>query len=394
MTDLSSRVTGLSAKKRALLSQRLRGEPGAAAAGAIPRRPLPGPVRLSFAQERLWFVDRWRPGTAAYNLLDAIQLVGRLDSGALAAALSELMRRHEALRTVFLEREGVAYQVVNPAGAVPLPVIDLTAVPADRRRPMAQALAQAEGRVPFDLAGDPLLRARLVRLGEGEHFLVLVLHHIATDLWSFGILIRELGTVYNRISAGDLTPLPELPIQYADFAAWQRGWLTGEVLEGQLGYWRKQLQGAPVSLDLPTDRPRPAAQGFAGAVLPFTLAAGLLGALRALAQESGGTLFMVAWSAFAALLSRYSGQRDLLLGFPIAGRTRREVEPLIGLFINTLVLRADLSGDASFREIVDRARETTLGAFAHQELPFEKLVEELQPERDLSRAPLVQVLVT
>ncbi|MFL6199517.1 MAG: amino acid adenylation domain-containing protein [Thermoanaerobaculia bacterium] len=389
MTEPSGRIAALSPKRRALLAQRLRAEVKAGPPpAAIPRRQEEGPVRLSFAQERLWFLDRWQPGSPAYNLLDAIRLTGRLDVPRLAAALGEVLRRHESLRTVFVESAGVPYQVAAPALSGPLPVIDLSALPEPVRHPAARALGEAEGRLPFDLARGPLLRARLLRLAAREHLLVLVMHHIAADLWSFGVFAHELGSFYS----GQGSSLPELPIRYADFAVWQREWLAGEVLQQQLAFWKGRLAGAPALLDLPADRLRPAVQGSRGALARFALPAPLLAGLRGLAQLSGGTLFMVLLAAYEVLLGRHSGQEDLLLGSPVAGRTRRELEPLIGLFVNTLVLRADLAGDPAFLDLLGRVRESTLGALAHQELPFERLVEELQPERDPSRPPLVQVL--
>jgi amino acid adenylation domain-containing protein len=410
MTEPSGRADTLSPKRRALLAQRLKAERKPAAPPPIPRRGVEGPVRLSYAQERLWFLDRWQPGSPAYNLVDAIELSGWLNAAALAAALAGVLARHEALRTVFAEREGVAFQLICAPPGDPLPVIDLAALPPPRRRPVARELAAAEGRAPFDLARGPLCRARLFRLGGEEHLLVVAMHHIVADLWSFGVFVRELGLLYQAASSGDRyravasdgryraaasdarAALPELPLQYADFAVWQRDWLTREVLPQQLAYWRQQLKGAPAILELPADRPRPALPSLRGAVLPFVLPAPLPAALRSLAQASGGTPFMVLLAAYALLLQRSSGQDDLLVGSPIAGRTRRELEPLIGLFVNTLVLRADLSGDPSFLELSIRLRETTLGAYAHQDLPFERLVEDLQPERDSSRPPLVQVV--
>ncbi|HTQ81001.1 MAG TPA: condensation domain-containing protein, partial [Thermoanaerobaculia bacterium] len=394
MADLSSRIAALSPKRRALLAQRLRSEGGAAAAPTIPRREVAGPVRLSYAQERLWFLDRWQPGSPAYNLLDVAQMQGFLAVPALAAALREVLCRHEVLRTVVLESEGEPFQVTSPLPPEPLPVIDLSTLPEPVRQRVSRDLALAQGNLPFDLARGPLLRACLLRLAAAEHWLLWVTHHMVADLWSFGVMLRELTLFYRAGRTGEPARLPELSIQYADFAVWQRGWLAGEVLERQLAYWRRQLAGAPVILDLPVDRPRPVVQSSAGAVLHFTLPLSVTSALKALGKAAGATPFMVLLATFNVLLHRYTGQESLLLGSPVAGRTRPELEPLVGLFVNTLVLRADFAPDLSFGSLLAQVRETTLGAFAHQDLPFERLVEDLQPARDPSRLPLVQALFT
>jgi len=396
--ERADRIAAMTQKRRALLARRLRGRPqgDAAPGGTIPRRAGQAATRLSFAQERLWFMERWHPGSTVYNLLDAVRLTGRLDVANLADAFAAVVRRHESLRSVVVEIDGVPFQEVRRPSFECFPVVDLTTLPPSLRSTTARTLAAAEGRHGFDLASEPLFRTLLLRLGPREHLLVLVTHHIMTDLWSFGVLIRELGEFYKtRRDARDagVSALPEPEIQYADFAAWQREWLSGEVLRRELDYWKQQLAGAPSSLELPTDRPRPSAQGFRGASLSFSLPAPLSAGLRALAQSSGATLFMVFTAALSALLGRYTGQQDVLLGSPIAGRNRRELEPLIGFFVNTLVLRTDLSGNPTFQELLNRVRETTLEAFAHQDVPFDRLVEELQPVRDPSRPPLVQVVL-
>ena len=404
--ERADRVAALTEKKRALLARRLRGRAKAdASPETIPRRAGEAAARLSFAQERLWFLERWQPGSAVYNLLDAVRLTGSLDAANLAGAFAAVLRRHESLRSVVVEVDGVPFQETRPFAFEFFPVVDLTSLPPARRSSWARDVAATEGRHSFDLASGPLFRTVLLRLGPEEHLLVLVTHHIMTDLWSFGVLIRELGAFYKAGHGGPRgavpppeppppePPLPEPPIQYADFAAWQRQWLSGDVLRRELEYWTKQLDGAPASLELPTDRPRPSVQSFHGASASFSLPASLCEALQALAQSSGATLFMVFTAALSALLCRYTGQQDVVLGSPIAGRNRRELEPLIGFFVNTLVLRADLSGAPSFHELLNRLRETTLEAFAHQDLPFDRLVEELRPVRDPSRPPLVQVLL-
>ncbi|HEV7517398.1 MAG TPA: condensation domain-containing protein, partial [Thermoanaerobaculia bacterium] len=353
---------------------------------ALPER---GPLPPSFAQERLWFIDQLAPGSAQYNIPVALELAGPLRPAAMAWALGQVERRHEVLRTVFAVLGDALIQVIRPARETfPLPVVDLVGLGEKQ-------VASQDGKEalrPFDLGQGPLWRAALLRRTAERHVLLLTVHHVAADGWSMGVLMREVAALYTAAVEGRPAQLPELPIQYADYASWQREWLTGEVLERQLGYWRQQLTGVPLVLDLPTDRPRPAMQSFGGAVLPFALPAPLAAALKGFGQAAGATQFMVLLAAFDALLQRYSGQDVVLVGSPIAGRTRRELEPLIGLFINTLVLRADLAGNRSFADLLAQVRETTLGAFAHQELPFERLVEELQPARDLSRPPLVQVL--
>jgi amino acid adenylation domain-containing protein len=392
-SEPSRRRAALSPRRQALLAQRLRaGARAAPPPDAIPRRRGGGPARLFAAQERLWFVDRMQPETPIYNLLEVVELEGLLDRACLEAALGELVRRHEILRSVFVEIDGVPLQVATAAGGGRLPLVDLGALPAPGRRQAALALLAAEGSRPFDLARGPLLRSRLLRLGERRHFLSLDLHHIIADLWSFGVILRDLATLYGRLVAGDRRPLPEPPLQYADFAAWHREWFAGEVAERQLDYWRRRLHGAPLALELPADRPRPAVQSFRGRALPLTVPA--VEPLRMLAQVVGGTPFMVVLAAFAVLLGRHSGQEDLLVGSPIAGRTRPELDPLVGLLINLLVLRVELAGNPSFRELLGRVRETTLGAFSHQDLPFERLVETLQPRREAGRPPLVQVAFT
>jgi amino acid adenylation domain-containing protein len=353
-----------------------------------------GPLPLSFAQERLWFIDRLEPGSGTYNIPAALRLAGALDGAALERALGEVVRRHEALRTVFGEVDGSPVQVIAPFGGFALPVEDLSALSEADREAEVGRRAGEEARRAFDLSAGPLLRAALLRLGAEEHVLLLSMHHIVGDAWSTGVLFRELWALYEAYREGRESPLPELAVQYADYAVWQREHLRGEVLSHQIGYWKERLAGAPALLELPADRPRPAVQTYRGATVPVELSVELLERLQALGRSEGATLYMTLLGAFQVLLSRYGGGEDVVVGSPIAGRTRGEVEALIGFFVNTLVLRTDLSGDPSFRAVLGRVREGTLGAYEHQEVPFEKLVAELQPERSLSHAPLFQVMFT
>ncbi|HSF43788.1 MAG TPA: amino acid adenylation domain-containing protein, partial [Thermoanaerobaculia bacterium] len=357
-----------------------------------PRRPGEDPP-LSFAQQRLWFLDRLEPGSL-YNIPTALRLEGSLAVPALALALASIVGRHEALRTTFPERGGQPVQAIAPPPPASLPVVDLAALPPPHRRDALDRALAREAAHPFDLVAEPLLRTVLFRLGETEHVLALTVHHIVADGWSVGLFVRELGELYAAFAAHRPSPLPELELQYADFALWQRGWLTGAALERLVAAWRERLAGAPSSLDLPTDRPRPPVQTFRGASLPVLLGEETAEGIRGLARREGATLFMTLLAAFSELLHRYSGQEDLVVGTPIAGRGRRELEGLIGLFLNTLALRTDLSGDPPFGGLLARARATALEAYSLQDLPFEKLVEELQPPRDPSRSPVFQVMLS
>ncbi|HVR96498.1 MAG TPA: amino acid adenylation domain-containing protein, partial [Thermoanaerobaculia bacterium] len=369
---------------------------GAAGLQEPPLLPVPRDgegLPLSFAQERLWFIDQLQPGTATYNMVTAAHLEGDLDAGALVRSLDAIVARHEALRTRFPMAGGSPVQVIDPPPAWTLPLVDLSSLPADRLDRETRALVDAESVRPFDLAAGPLLRAVLLRRRAAtDHVAFLGTHHIVSDGWSMTILVRELTALYAAFSAGAPAPLPALPIQYADFAQWQRSWLQGEVLESQLAFWRERLDGAPAVMALPLDRPRPAVQSFHGASLGSILGGDVIAELRALSRRAGTTLFMTLLAAFDALLHRWTGESDLVVGTPSANRNREEIEGLIGFFVNSLVLRADLSGAPSFRDLLAQVRETTLAAYAHQDLPFEKLVSELRPERDLSHTPVFQVL--
>ena len=362
---------------------------------AIQPVPRDSTLPLSFAQQRLWFLDELEPASPAYHVPTAYSLVGRLDVTALERAINEIVHRHEVLRTTFAEEDGEAAQIIAPSLLVPLPVVDLGSLPEDERDSEARRLAVEDANAPFDLEQGPLLRARLLRLRDEEHVLLVDMHHIVSDGWSMGVFRRELAELYTAFSQGRPSPLAALPVQYADYAVWQRQWLQGETLARQLAYWKERLQGAP-ELQLPTDRPRPARLTFEGARLPFSLPVELSRAIVALSRREGVTLFMTLLAAFQTLLYRYSGQEDIVVGSPIANRDRSEIEGLIGFFVNTLVLRTDLSptaaGPLNFRELLGRVREVCLGAYANQHLPFEKLVEELRPQRDLSRNPLFQVM--
>src|SRR5215211_2833432 len=344
----------------------------------------------SLAQQRLWLLQQLEPEDTSYNIHRAIRVKGSLDVGALQKALGAIVARQEALRTTFAVVDGTPLQVISPALEVPLPVEDLSSLPGVEREEAVQQWVHEAERKPFDLELGPLFRAGLLRLGEEEHVLLVTMHHVVSDGWSLGVFWRELGALYGAFVRGEPSPLEEPPVQYADYALWQRQWLTGEVLEEQLGYWKDQLAELPV-LELPTDHPRPAVQTHRGARRSLTLPESLTRSLKELSRQEGTTLFMVLLGAFQALLARYSGQEDIAVGSPIAGRNQAETEELIGFFVNTLVMRTDLSGDPSFREVLSRVREVALGAYDHQDLPFEKLVEELQPERDLSRTPFFQV---
>jgi amino acid adenylation domain-containing protein len=356
-----------------------------------PIAPVPrdGDLPLSFAQRRLWFIDQLEPGSAAYNGRAAVLLRGRLEVPALAFAFSEIARRHEVLRAGFPAVDGQPRWRMMPPSPLALPVVDLSALPTARRHPLALRIAAAASERPFALGHPPLLRLYLLKLHEHEHLLAIVLHHIVGDDWSIGILTAELSAFYAAATGGSPAALPELPVQYPDFAVWQRQWLQEEVLAQQLAYWRRMLRGAPPALELPSARPRTASRR--GRHYPFAPPAEQMAALRRLARERKATVFMVLLAAYKAFLYRLTGQDDLVVGAVIANRNRVETEGLIGFFVNTLALRTDLSGNPPFGVLLERVREVTLGAYCHQDLPFEKVVEALQPERDLSHSPFFRV---
>jgi amino acid adenylation domain-containing protein len=360
------------------------------------QRTIPGSRNgerpLSFAQERIWFVEQMEPGLALNNIPEVIQLHGALDVRALEKALDAIVHRHETFRTTYKNHNGRPVAFTEPAQPLWLPVVHLSSFPKHERSSKAQLLADAEARHPFDLAQAPLFRAKLVRLAEKEHWLLLTTHHIACDGWSLGIIHRELAEFYEAFSKNTNTSLPELTMNYGDFAHWQRDRMPGDALNEQLAFWTRQLEGAQTTLDLLTDRPRPAIQTYRGATTCFALLQKLSREIKQLSRREGVTPFMLLLAATQTLLHRYSSQEDILIGSPVAGRTLVETENLVGLFLGTLVLRGDLSGNPTFRELLKRTRKTALDAYAHQELPFEKLVDALQPQRDLSRSPLFQVM--
>jgi amino acid adenylation domain-containing protein len=391
--DISSRFADLSPAKRSLLQQRLKKKDlEFLLSQTIPRRAALGPAPLSFSQQRLWFLDQYEPNSSVYNVSSILRLKGRLDKDALKQSLEEIARRHEALRTTFANLDGEPLQFIASALNGSLAVVDLRDRPEIEREDEARRLAVEEARRPFDLARGPLFRSTLIRLDEDDHILALVMHHIVSDGWSMGVLHRELSVLYQAFSHSQPSPLAELPIQYTDYAVWQREWLKGPELERQLSYWKKQLEGTPGVLNLPADHPRPAVQTYRGARRSIELSRELTQGLKALSQSEGVTPFMTLLAAFQTLLYRYTGQKHLVVGSPIAGRNRAETEGLIGFFVNTLLFRADLSGNPTFREVLHRLRKAALDAYEHQDLPFEKLVEELKPERSLSHSPLFQVM--
>ncbi|HYP40107.1 MAG TPA: amino acid adenylation domain-containing protein [Chloroflexia bacterium] len=363
----------------------------AAPAPPVQRVQRTGDLPLSFAQQRLWFLDQWMPASAAYNIPVVMRLEGPLDEDALKASINAIVGRHEALRTTFEVVGDRPAQVIAPTLDVPVPLTDLSSLPGEARQAEAARQVKEEAQHPFDLARGPLLRAYLLRLGEKEHLLVLVMHHIVSDGWSMSVLTEELAGLYRAFAAGQQPSLPDLPVQYADYALWQREWLQGKALQAQLDYWKGQLKGAPSVTELPTDRPRSPMLSYRGAREAQLLPNDLASDLKALSQREGVTFYMTMLAAVGALLHRYTGQTDIVVGSPIANRTRPEIEGLIGFFVNTLVLRTDLSGNPSFRELLHRVREVALGAYAHQDLPFDRLVEELQPERNQGIHPIFQV---
>ena len=393
--DLCQHIAELSPEQREQLMQQL----DQAERVAIPshlrleKRRDGDALPLSFAQQRLWVLDQLQPGNPAYNIPVSYRLIGGLHVSALAQSLNEIVQRHEILRTTFPAVDGQPVQVVSPYQTVTLRLVALQGCPVIMREAEVQRLATEEAQRPFDLGQGPLLRVTLLRVGEEEHVLLLLMHHIISDGWSLGLFWRELSALYDAFATGKPSPLPELPIQYADFAVWQRQWLQGEILETQLAYWKGQLAYAPPTLELSTDYAPPPVQTFRGGTHSFELSQTLTEALKALSRQEGVTLFMTLLAAFQLLLYRYTGQDDILVGSPVAGRNRTETEGLIGCFVQTLVLRTDLAGNPSCRELLRRVREVALGAYAHQDLPFEQLVEELQPARDLSRNPLFQVML-
>ncbi len=358
----------------------------------IGKRRVGGPVPLSFAQEQLWFLDQLTYGSPVYNIVDVIRFGGRYDAEALKRALNELTRRHEVLRTAFSHTDGKPMQNILPTVDLALSEVDLGLLEEKEREHEWTRVVRDQGRKPFDLSQAPLLRGTMVHLSPQEHRLLLTIHHIIADEWSMEVIHREVNKLYNAFSHGRPSPLQELPIQYADFAVWQRDWLQGEVLQKQTSYWKKELTGAPFVLELPTDKLRPAMQSFRGATEIFAMPHDVLQMLKDLGRQEQATLFMILEAGFMALLYRYTGQDDILVGTPIAGRTHSETENLIGYFLNTIVLRAKFTERLNFRSLLQQMRERALGAYAHPDIPFEHLVTELGPERDPSRTPLFQVM--
>ncbi|HEY0735976.1 MAG TPA: condensation domain-containing protein, partial [Herpetosiphonaceae bacterium] len=364
-----------------------------------PLRPVDrdGPQLPSFTQERFWFLNQLEPNSPLYNISAMLRIAGPLDTRAFSQSLNALIHRHEILRTTFMLVEGQPMQIIAPHTPIDLPYIDLRSLASAEREATAQELADEDARRPFDLAQGPLLRITLIQLDDTAFRVLFTTHHIIFDGWSTGLLVGELWRLYSAFARGEQPALPELPVQYADYAVWQRSWFHGQVLERKLHYWKSQLgrensRGAVPLLDLPTDRPRPSMLSFSGKTIKFTMPQPLTNAVVALSQHEQVTLFMTLLAAWQTLLFRYSGQDDLAIGTPTANRNRRELEPLIGCFINTIVIRTDLSGTPSFRKLLGRVRQSTLGAFDHQDLPFEALVDALQPARDLSHNPIFQAM--
>lgn len=388
-SDLEKKIQQLSPEKRILLEQRLR-QAGKVDKGQIPRRTPQDPRVLSFGQQQLWLVDQLSPGSSAYNVPYPIHIRGTLNVDALQRALNVIVGRHEVLRTLFVNYKGQPLPVVTKQWAVELKAVDLRSTPdADRDAHLLQLLKEDAGR-PFDLARDIKLRTVLYRLAEEEYIFLHVSHHISWDLRSKAIFYEELGQLYPAFCTNSELHLPELPIQYADYALWQRRRLQGEVLEKLTSYWTQQMAGAPHRLDLPTDRPRPAVQTQRGAKYGLGLSEELLESANRVARQNGVTLYMLLLGIFKVFLLCYTGESDIAVGSPFAGRTK-ETDAIIGMFINTLVLRTRISYDLTFRQVLTKVRETTLGAIAHQELPFEKIVEAVRPPRDPSRNALFQV---
>ncbi|GER90192.1 hypothetical protein KDW_43540 [Dictyobacter vulcani] len=394
MSSLDKRISELSPKKLARLMQKLN----KTQEKEVVRPPIRAQERsdaslpLSFAQQRLWFLNELEPENTIYNLPAAVHLQGKLHVEALEQSLQEIVRRHESLRTTFASLQGQATQVIAPTSSVVLPIEDIQHLATEAQAERTYQVIVQEQQRAFDLEHGPLIRALLIRQGPEDHILVLTIHHIVSDGWSMGVLTRELAELYTAYSAGKPSPLKDLVLQYADYALWQRQWLQGEVLEQHMAYWKRQLGQNLLPLELPTDHPRPATQSYHGLHQPIEIPAALIEKLKIVGQQQGATLFMTLLSAFKILLYRYSQQEDIVIGTPIANRTQAEIEDLIGFFVNTLVLRTDLGGNPSFRELVKRVREVTLEAYTHQDIPFEHIVEMLQPERDLSRSPLFQVM--
>lgn len=388
-------TTGFSETKRTLLEKYLSGNLPQPTREAIPQCVPGSPAPLSFGQQQMWLLSQLLPATPVYTECVTIHLPGPLDVAILEKSFNEILRRHEAWRTSFPLVNGQLIQRIHPAKILQLPVIDLRHLPAAEREPEALHRLTNDAQQPFDIANGPLLRPTLIRLGDEDHRLFLTLHHIIFDGFSlYQIFLPELRTLYDAFLSGQPSPLPPLPLQYADFATWQRQRLQADGFANQLAYWKKQLAGAPASLTLPTDHPRPPVQEYHGAMHPFTLSQDLTDGLRALSQREGVTLYMTLVAAFQTLLYRYSGQDDILVGTAISDRKRPELQALMGFFLNTLVLRTNLSGNPTFHELLERVREVVLEAHAHQDVPFEYLVKELQPERNLSQNPLFQALIS
>ncbi|MBW4431907.1 MAG: amino acid adenylation domain-containing protein [Pelatocladus maniniholoensis HA4357-MV3] len=394
MSDLSQQIANLSPKKRELFLQRLNKKKE----DVFLQKQIKFQGRksncfpLSFAQQMLWILDQLQPGNSAHHIPIILRLTGSLNIAALLQTFNEIISRHEALRSNFQTFEGQPIAVISEEKPITLSIFDISDLAENQQQAEIKQQAAQEAQQPFDISNDHLLRVKLLRLGEEEHIVLLTIHHIVFDGWSIGVLVEELAKLYQAFCNGQPSPLPTLPIQYVDFAVWQRQWLQGEVLKSQISYWRKQLENAPRVLELPTDYPRPAVQTYRGATYSFELSKELSVSLNKLSQQQGSTLFMTLLAGFQILLWRYTGQQDIVVGSPIANRNREEIEELIGFFVNTLVLRTNLAGNPSFEELLKQVREVALGAYAHQDLPFELLVEQLQPQRDLSHTPLFQVM--
>jgi hypothetical protein len=390
--DHAERLKKLSPVKRALLLKASREKVARLELSkSIPRRVIQNGSPLSFAQQRLWFIDQLEPNTPFYNIPLVLHLSGYLNVEVLERTLAEIARRHEVLRTTFVLQGDKPVQIIAPPEEIVLRLIDLSQLEEQQREAQVRLLADEEARRPFDLSHGPLWRASLLRLGEGAHVALFTMHHVVSDAWSMKVLVDEVATLYTAYLRGEGSPLPELEIQYADYACWQRQYLTDSVLEKHLAYWKKQLAGKLPVLDLPPDYPRPSDPSHRGAAKSFSLPAELSQSLRDLSNREGVTPFMLLLAAFNTLLYRYTGQDDIIIGAAIANRNRTAIEPLIGFFVNMLPIRTDLSGDPRFSELLGRVKEVALGGYAHQDIPFEKLVEEIQPEGAMRQMPLFRV---